>query len=348
MFPFNLDDVLVNLVGPIGQDIQDGYEALKIGIRDNPSFTVEAGYEAKNTYFLKTQGIGSKFFRAGSFWAAEMYYRQMLNNTFGLEEAAGKHFNKGMAFANLGIAEIALGKHEIGIAHLLTAEREDRPVDPNFRILDSRLWQQFETHIFSYLFKFNDDVDVIEWNKKHRKTQLIVDQNFLETFLRSLSVEDRIFLEGTLLALLYSHSISERASNPYSLGRQYSSLKDVCLLIETLLRKNQKPQKYKDFSKLLKFAIAGKKCNIDGLGDSTFAWSLKDFLEKLEALAKEVSYERRWLCHLLLVRNFTGHHFDVTDGVLSPTNQPFFPNLYEAALRNVLLALLYLIHIGAL
>jgi hypothetical protein len=78
-----------------------------------------------------------------------------------------------------------------------------------------------------------------------------------------------------------------------------------------------------------------------------WADSLPDFLNNLEdILNNATSPELRWIHSLYLVRNFTGHHFDITETVTSKSGKSFFKHLYVDTMKSVIMALLYLKHMN--
>ena len=106
-------------------------------------------FRANNKFGIRVMGKPEE--KIHPFYS-DFYYAELINIINQYEDISHKHFNKGIVFANLGIAQIAQNKFDAGIAHLLTAEWEDREVaNPKEFILDSRLWGQFEHKVFSHL-----------------------------------------------------------------------------------------------------------------------------------------------------------------------------------------------------
>jgi hypothetical protein len=324
--------------------IQHGLLMLNEDIQKYPSIDQVMEYSEKNHYINRANQHGLFLLRSGFHWAAEVYYDVLLSEILKYQKTTNRIFNKGIVYANLAVAEIRGGKIDIGIAHLLRAEAEDRPVDPEFKILETILWDQFESRIREYLLSLNAlSKDVFE-----------IDERFLRSFLGGIKfVEDRIFLSGTLLSIEYNRWAMSGETNSYSLGRFYSGLKDICLLTESLLRKHQYPNgtsgKNILLPPLLEGAVGDQLFNKKLVQDKKLASApdLATFLRKLEDFAQVTPVERSWLYYLALIRNFTGHHFDISDTAQSPSGKTFFPDLYEIALQNVLLAFLYLKNIGA-
>jgi hypothetical protein len=253
-----------------------------------------------------------------------------------------------MVYANLGIAQMAIGKFDFGIAHLLTADEEDLPfVQDSHGILNTHLWEQFERpRIFSYLIDFskNPDADL----------DFTVDEAFLSELFRQMDQQDRMFLEGTIWALRDNLGLNYVSPNVYTRGRLYSGLKDICLLTETLLRKKQKAASYITLGGrgktpgLVTNALKGKEIDYPQDGLNPVANNIKEFLNNLEQILNDAtSAEVRRIYCLLLARNFTGHHFDLSGTATSPNGRTFF-DIYETVLTNILSAVLYFKHINAI
>lgn len=280
----------------------------------------------------------------GRFAAADLYYRNMLNIILDYEQATQKHFNKGMAYANLGIAQIAQGKFDAGIAHLLTAEWEDREIaNPKEFILDTSLWQQFEGRVYLYLMGLNGKPGI----------NFTIDALFLKTFFKSISREDRIFLQGSILTLGDNINQLKIQANSFTYGRLYSLLKDVCLLIESLLRdkqinsRNDQPSTTKYLYNLLVNALKTQK--IIWPKNKPEAGDLEEFIKELDRiLNKSKNGIIRNTDSVYLIRNFTGHHFTINESIQSPSGKTFFGDLYTTALESTFALMLYLKHINAI
>jgi hypothetical protein len=95
---------------------------------------------------------------------------------------------------------------------------------------------------------------------------------------------------------------------------------------------------------LLTNALGGLEIGYPQPGLLVRANSLVDFLNNLENIFQtSPSPEIRRIYCLHLVRNFTGHHFDVSSAVISNQGNEFF-DLYENTLVNILSAILYFAH----
>jgi hypothetical protein len=324
-----------------------------------PSFDSTKPYEEKNEYFNELARRGEEeLFSRKLHWIAERYYGKLLSVILDYEQANNKHFNKGMVFADFGISEMATGKFDAGIAHLLSADEEDRPFVQNTHgILDIRLWEQFEVPIvFGYLIRINKNTD--------SALDFKVDETFLNHLFREMSQQDRIFLEGTIWALTDNLYLNNVTPNVYTRGRLYSGLKDLCLLTESLIRKKQiashiifqasritlgdRIGRGQRQPGLLMNALAHQNIGYPQEGINVSANDLQELVNNLEYILNNVSsVEVRRVYCLHSVRNFTGHHFDLSENIVSPTGRTFF-EMYETTLNNILSAILYFKHISAI
>jgi hypothetical protein len=329
--------------------IQEGVDLLRKNMASHPSFDPNRPYQEKNAYFVELAWRGEKqLFQKRLHWVAELYFKTLLDEILSYKQAYKKHFNKGMVYANLGIAQMAIGKVDVGIAHLLAADEEDRPFvqDPH-GILNTPLWKQFEQPIvIDYITGFNQDVNAA--------LNFQVTKSFLENFLVDIDLQDRLFIEGTIWALRDNLQQDYLVPNAYTRGRLYSGLKDLCLLTEALLRKKQvldgtiQTGDQIMLADLLTNALSNQNIGYPQSGLNTNANDLQAFVNNLQnILNNSNSPEIRRVYCLRLVRNFTGHHFELSDTVVSQSGNSFF-DMYKSALINVLSAILYFKHINAI
>ena len=326
--------------------IEEGVALLKENMESHSSFDPNRPYDDKNAYFIELARRSEEcLFLPGLHWVAERYFKTLLKEILEYEKSHNKHFNKGMVYADLGIAQMVIGKFDAGIAHLLAADEEDRPFvhDPH-GILNTRLWKQFEQYVIvDYLIGFNQNSDAA--------LKFSVNEAFLNNFFVNMDLQDRLFFEGTIWAICDNLQQDHSVPNVYTRGRLFSGLKDLCLLTEALLRKKQvlngtlQSDAYITLPKLLK--NANQSSNLSQ-GLNTNANNLKEFVDNLENILSNASSPEisRVYC-LQLVRNFTGHHFDLSHAIVSPNGHSFF-DLYETTLTNILSAILYFKHINVI
>lgn len=312
-----------------------------------PAFDPSRPYEEKNLYIVDLVRIGEeRLLNQLGPSVAEMYFTELKDVVLNYEQANHKTFNKGMIYADLGVSQIIIGKLDAGVAHLLAADEEDRPFIHDLHgILNSPLWHQFERPIiFGYLITFNQD--------QRASLDFQIDEAFLEAFLTTIELQDRLFFEVTIWALCDNLSLNEMIPNTYTRGRLYSGIKDLCLLTESLLRKHQiaigliAANNQIMLGELLSNALNNQNINYSQRNFATVANNLQEFVNNLEnILNDDRNPEIRRICCLHLIRNFTGHHFDLNDNTVTANGRSFF-DMYKASLVNVVSAILYLSHIG--
>lgn len=332
----------------IVQLIEKGKVALVKNMEMSPSFDPNKPYEEKNTYFLEVNQLGFPLFQNNNLVSpATIYYKEMLRVILEYENQNTKRFNKGMVYANVGIAQIANGNLDEGIHYLLMADREDADFAMNpHGLLDGVLWQQFERpHVIENLINLN--------NNTFTNLHFQVTEAFIQNMLRRMDLQDRLFLEATIWTIFRNLKFNTHNSNYYTRGRLLSGLKDVCLLGESLLRKYQISQGLISANSritlgntgntpgLLTNTVSGLRIGYPQRGLSVSANSLLEFLDNVENILQQSSSPE--ICRIYcfhLVRNFTGHHFDVSSQVISSSGKEFF-DLYEHILVNVLSTILY-------
>jgi hypothetical protein len=76
--------------------------------------------------------------------------------------------------------------------------------------------------------------------------------------------------------------------------------------------------------------------------------SLQEFVERLDCVLNLAGADvvQQASC-VYLIRNFTGHHFEISNQVMSSTLKTLF-NMYEPALEKVILFIFHLCHIKAI
>jgi hypothetical protein len=336
-------DELEHAMTWLNAGIKKGLVLLKEDLDSHDAYDpINKPYSEKNAYFDRTNEYGGWLLTSGIYWAADIYYRRVLDKILEYEKSTSKYFNKGIVYANLGITQIAQGKFDAGIAHLLTAEWEDREIaNPKEFILDSILWKQFERKVYIYFLSYT----------KKQGINFTIDDALLTKLFKDIDREDRIYLQGTILALLDNIELNKIAPNNFTYGRLYSMLKDLCLLIESLLHKKQTSlgNSQKDLYNLLNSVFKGQGVNWPSNNQIPKVTELKQLLDQLEIiLNNQLSNEIRWANCVYLVRNFTGHHFKVDETVKSINGKSLFGDLYLPALENVFALLLYLKYINAI
>jgi hypothetical protein len=316
---------------------------LLTNLEDYPAFDPTSPYPEKNAYFEKISSETANLFGYdGLVPDAEQFYRTMVDTIVEYEKQHGKIFNKGIVYANLGIVLISHDNIDEGIHFLLLADKEDSLYQHNpHDILNGILWKQFEDRrIIPHLLQLNANPDA--------SLHFPIDEAFILNFLTSLELPDRLLLETTLWMIYRNIEFNQVNSNDYTRGKLYSGLKDLCLLTESLLRKKQRlqgivnPTAQVTLGTLFNNVLPGLGVGYPHIGLPMGANSLQDFVNKVEhILITAPSPEIRRIYCLHIVRNFTGHHFDVSSHIRTPNGHEFF-DLYSATLTNTVATIFYL------
>jgi len=333
----------------VAQALDQALAILKKNLATYPPFDSKGPYEDKDKYFNQLVGLSDPLLREDiRVPAVEQYYRLMKDTIEEHERQTGTVFNKGIVYANLGIILTAQGNLDEGIHLLLMANKEDAafrsgPLDHG--VINDRLWKEnFEDrHVISRLTQLNTN--------NNAGLLFVVDEAFILGFLRTLELPERLFLEATIWTVYRNLEFNQKNSNDYTRGRLFSGLKDLCLMTEALLRKKQMaggtvpPNTQIMLNALLTNALSSVGIVYPpNPALPVHANSLQAFVDNLEQILNtSPNAEIRRMCCLHLVRNFTGHHFDVAAHVVSANGNEFF-TLYEATLTNIVSAILYLAH----
>jgi hypothetical protein len=317
--------------------ISSGRALLIDGLKKYPPFDPTKEYKEKNDYVDYANQAGLDLMRSGLHNFAELYYEALCQVVEEYEQVHQVKYNKGIIYANLGVCQILNGKFTSGMAYLLSAEQEDKLVNPtNYDILNEVLWRYFELpYIYPFLCNLN--------TSPNADLSITIDVNVLDNFFKNLERQERIFLQGTLWEIIGNLEwVKTRGENLYTVGKLFSNLRDLCLIIEMLLKKNYLGNKLDDYLKKVDTRYPTFKKS----GGYSSSISLEDFLTKLDDLISHSPSELRRLHILHLVRNFLGHQFDISETTISKTSGKNFIALYEPALHNILAALIDLHHNG--
>ena len=336
--------------------IAQGLDALLRGMDSDSGYDWSRGYPAKNSYFVHAGNLGRSLldicrqpivYRGTKFepWRglAESYHSAMLQCILDYESRTGKHFNKGMVYANLGVAQIANGKIDDGVTSLLAADVEDQDFtdrDPH-HILNEPLWWQFEKpHVFDYLLSLCAETC--------HGMHITLDQTFLVNFMDSVELQDRLLLESSIWTLQDNLAAVARLNSVHARSGLLSALRNTCWLIESLLRRSPAGQALmKDNPRATLYdhickAVGGKGVSFPTDCLSLCASTAQQFADSLnKILRSSVDPKVRALYCLVLARNYTGHEFDPTP------NPDWFPQ-YEQVVAQVVSAMFYLKSISAL
>jgi len=297
-----------------------------------PSFDIENPpypYGEKNLYINASNNLCfSSMWKKVPMALCEIYYGELLKETKIKEAEISRKineqyfFNKGIAYANLGVAQTSQMKLDEGIANILKALDEDRGYSkgskPEFDLFRRNLFSQFESwvidHLFTYISKMSEiNIDDVK--------------KFIEDFLEFLSSDQRAFFDYTFMRIIQNLSIWNEKENRFTSGRLLAYIQDLCLFGEDLL-------KTKGFSGTLNpmISTAFKGIALNNCGGG----SLEDLNDNLISHFKEPNLKHRCLKILLTLRNFSSHNIAGGD------SKDFFYKNYKDILLHVLQAIVYI------
>lgn len=338
--------------------IRQGIVALGRDMQNEPGDAQVQQYEEKDAYFAGAQKlVGQELYdaevlptphlpvRVRLSGLAEAYYQAMLDYTIGYESVTGKPpYNKGMVYANLGIAQLSQGNLEQGLANLLRTDEEDKRWRGKYSILGMDLWKQFEEPFIFVSFKKH---------AKRAKASPQFTQQAVEDLRAGLRVPDWLLLVGTLWSIKYNLDPSRGPVTVYTRGRLYFYLLHLCVLTETLIRRQAIAKGLFRNRTVTLCPLLQKTSSALGVRPFQPGKEPKLKAKDMQSLIKGLRYaldpsfvfaERAMRC-LYVMRNYAGHHFDVSLPPVDVQGQPLHDDLfdlYEDVLAHVATLLLYL------
>jgi len=291
-----------------------------------PSFEPDNPYEdydCKNYYFSSANSLCQlSIWKQGLYAFAEEYYRTMLNAIKQFESDNNYNHNKGMVYANLGIAQAIQLRIDEGFANLLKAIDEDRGYfqrgkKPEDEFFNSPLFQQLEKVIV--LDPLAKQMDVLKKDGETCPTA--------EEFLRSLAdPHQRIFFEYTYAKIVENHRVLSEKPNNFSANRLIAYLQDMCLFAEDFLKK-------KGYTGELYELLSNAFTDVNLRGCSTH--SSEELNAKIKEIYGETNKRDRALRMIYTLRNFSSHNISACEsGDFIPSN---FSEVFNEILRAVML-----------
>lgn len=284
-------------------------------------------YDSKNMYFSASNDLCQfSLWRQGLYDFAEKYYSTMLVAIKQFEKEDAYNHNKGMVYANLGIAQAVQRRIDEGFANILKALDEDRGYfqkgrNPAQEIFSSILFKQLEKMIV---------IDSLEKQITCLKNEGEICPN-TEDFLKSLLDPDqRIFFEYTYAKILENHDVWKEKPNRFSANRMIAYLQDMCLFAEDFLKR-------KGHNGMLKALIVSAFPGID-LTDCG-ADCYRDLNDKLEKMYGEANKKDRALRMLLTIRNFSSHNISAGE------SGDFILKNFAEVLKEILRAVIYIFNL---
>ena len=280
-------------------------------------------YNCKNLYFSAANKLCQfSLWQQRLYALAESYYRTMLDEIKKFETTNNFNHNKGMVYANLGIAQAIQLRIDEGFANILKALDKDRGYfqkgrKPDEEFFNSILFQQLENVIV-----LDPLVKQINELKKDGETCPTG-----EEFLKSLAdPHQRIFFEYTYAKIVENHNVFDEKPNNFSANRLIAYLQDMCLFSEDFLKK-------KEYTGELHNLLTTAFSNLDLRGCSTH--SSKELNDQVEKVYGETNKRDRALRILYTLRNFSSHNISACEsGDFIPSN---FSEVFNEILRAVIL-----------
>jgi hypothetical protein len=280
-------------------------------------------YDCKNLYFSAANKLCQfSLWRQGLYPFAAKYYRIMLAEIKQFESANDYNHNKGMVYANLGIAQAIQLRIDEGFANILKALDEDRgyfqqgrkPVEEFFNLY---LFQQLEKKLV--LDPLVGQINVLKGEGESCPTA--------EEFLKGLAdPHQRIYFEYTYAKIVENHKVLNEKPNDFSANRLIAYLQDMCLFAEDFLKK-------KEYTGELHQLLSTAFSPIDLSGCSTY--SNEELNDTVENLYGETNKRDRALRILYTLRNFSSHNIAACEsGDFIPRN---FSEVFNEILRAVIL-----------
>lgn len=299
------------------------------------SFNPEAEYGEKNIYFNRANQVGLRLIIEGFPNIAEIYYNNLLNIILEFESSNPKSFNKGIVYANLGIAQMAINKFNEGLPNLIKANQEDKAfkdVSHKFGLFDSRLYKQFENKTFEMI---HQDLNFFAGQKG-----ITITEDDILNFLSSLDVESRLFITTIIRELKQNLTILNNNENRFTRILLFSNLKDLCLFIENyfknIIENNLTLPNNKDLYNFINVIFNSKPwwSELQQQWNLTRSANINDFEKNLQNISNKENMDIRRLLYLGCVRNFSAHYFNVESYFL-------FSN-FEAIYKNILGAIFWI------
>jgi CRISPR/Cas system CSM-associated protein Csm2 small subunit len=260
---------------------------------------------------------------------SELYYAALLRRIKEFTKSnEGSDFNKGIVYANLGVAQSAQMKLEEGFANILKALIEDYPysdTDPQSSVWKSPLFTQFEKeYVRKPLQAMISQLNIAAISSV---------ADFVESFLSSLSNDQRAFFEYTFIRVMRNQEIWKEKENGLTANRLLAYTQDLCLFNEDFLKsKFANPGAYGDLERLLTEAgkqVARFSVDLNDCGAS----DMTELDRKLPLLLYNPNQPEKCLRTLLTLRNYSSHN------VGGGSSANCFYSCYDEILRELIRAI---------
>lgn len=262
-------------------------------------------------------------------------YNALLDIIKKFEKNEDFHFNKGIVYGNLGVAQSNQMKIDEGFSNILKALIEDSQYltnnKPEYDFFNRDLFIQFED---AYVIKkLQNIISNINITKINTTEQLVI------SFITSLNNDQRVFFDYTFARIIQNLESWKDKENSFSANRLLAYTQDLCLFNEDILKCRFTPSElstklYWTLSNLIEKKFSG--VNIQGCSVNT----MNDLSNCLNTeLSKQVQPEK-CLRTLLILRNFSSHN------ISSGTSKDCFYMRYEEILAEIIQAMFHIYFIS--
>lgn len=261
---------------------------------------------------------------------SELYYTALLNR---IEEFRrnnnGFDFNKGIVYANLGVAQSAQMKLDKGFANILKALIEDYPysdTNPESNIWKNPLFTQFERqYVRIPLQTIISGLNMAE---------IASIESFIENFLGSLNNDQRAFFDYTFTRIKQNEKIWNERDNGLTANRLLAYTQDFCLFNEDFLKSkfsqadlSSLPRKELGYLIPPKFDVSPSGCSASEMGELD---------NMLPSEMQKRNLKERCFRILLILRNYSSHNIG------GGTNANYLYAKYDKILNELIRAMCHI------
>jgi len=321
--------------------IRNGIEILESDMKKAPRFDPDnkPEYDKKNEYFNNANYVCQvSLWKLGLYDLSERYYEAMLRDIRQYEITNKTNFNKGMVYANLGVAQAAQGKIDEGFASILKAHMEDEPyhtTDSSKTVFNLELYQQFEDCKAG--FKGVKDYILEHSQLYQREDSKIIDKAYLSGLTASLDADIHLLFVSVVEKIRRNFIALTDKDNRFTRLQLFLCLQDLCLSIENAIKtKNHLSGTLKPLLDVLFSTSSGRqrlpwKPIFDNNYQLTSAntTQLENNLKSIIAITDNVA---RRLLIFCLVRNFSSHNLDVGNNYVFSNIEMIFDNILSSIL----------------
>lgn len=331
------------MMGAMNSLFQQGIERLDFGMNEwknvdkKPTFDASTrsppySYDEKNFYINASNNMWYVYLWQGMQVPpaiTEIYYATLLNRIKEFKKNNDDFdFNKGIVYANLGVAQSAQMKLDEGFANILKALIQDSSYSINAKTqydLHRRdLYTQFEK---AYVIKPLESII-----SRLGAPGISSVETFVNGFLEELNDNQRSFFDYTYARVMQNLEIWEEMENGFTANRLLAYTQDFCLFNEDYLKgKFSNPDPHWLLDDLVR--EAGFSVDLRGCG----ATSMADLDSKLLGLVGSTNQPDKCFKILLTMRNYSSHNIG------GGTSANRFYALYNEILSELVRAMCYFI-----